>query len=160
MKSIRYSIGISLFALLTSCTGRTYEAFEHINAGQVKNIIEKYAQRRYHSIKDAKYIEIDKNLGIFKENTVFVNVLKYEKNGVGFADAEVDIYLISDTLPKTYADSHTFIYSLADASYGLDVYVEGKGSYDIQDAYDNGDLVDDDIAVLTDNFTKKLVINW
>ena len=93
---------IPLTALVSSCSNRNFEAFEDFDKNQVKEICEAYSNRVYGSKKEASFVFMYKNLGLFKNKTVYVNILKYEKNGVGFSDAEVDVYLISETLPKTY----------------------------------------------------------
>ena len=152
MKCKRKLATIPFCMFLISCSGRNYEPFEDLNAQQVKKICESYAERVYNSKNDAKFIFLDKVLGVFKDNTVFVNVLKYEEKGVGFSDTEVNVYLVSDTLPKTYFNKYTFIYSLANCAYGYDVHVTSKGSFSIQDAYDNGYLTDNEITILTENF--------
>ncbi|MCR5309651.1 MAG: hypothetical protein K6E21_06055 [Bacilli bacterium] len=158
MKLKKHLFVIPLITICTACSNRDYEAFGDLNKEQVKNICESYSERVYGSKKEASFVSIDRNLGNFKNNTVFVNILEYKKDGVDFNDAEVDIYLISETLPKTYYNKYTYICSLADYSYGFDVYVEQKGSFTVQEAYDNSYLTDEDIAVLTNNFKYTLSV--
>ena len=70
-----------------------------------------------------------------KYNDAYVTVLKNENpEKIGLC-VFVPVYVNS-----------ICIYVCPETSYKVDVYVDGEGSYDIQDAYDKGKLSDDDIS--------------
>lgn len=126
-----------LFFALASCSGRTYEAFGNIPKEIVKNICEGYSLRLFNSKKEAKYIFIKEDLG--KYNNAYVTVVKLE-----------DPDLMGQTIMKPVYVNSIHIYDRPETSYAVDVYVDGEGSYDIQDAYDKGKLSDDDISKIAE----------
>ena len=121
-----------LFFALPSCSGRKYEAFGNISKEIVKKICESYSIRVYDSKKEAKYMFIYEDLG--KYNDAYVTVLKHDNpETLGLC-----------VIKPVYVNS-IHIYDRPETSYVVDVYVDGEGSYDIQDAYDKGKLSDEDI---------------
>ena len=126
-----------LFFALASCSGRTYEAFGDIPKEIVKQICESYSLRVYNSKKEGKYMFIYKDLG--KYNDAYVTVLKHDNPET----------LGLTVIRPVYVNS-IHIYDRPETSYVVDVYVDGEGSYDIQDAYDKGKLSDDDISKIAE----------
>ena len=126
---------ILLFAL-PSCSGRTYEPFGELPEETVKAICEAHALRVDKTKSEAKYYFVDFCFGKFNENA-YVTILNYDNPKYAFNCVCVDVYL-----------KGTFICTLGDPSYDLDVYVDGEGSYSLEEAYDLGKLSDTNIRTI------------
>ena len=118
----------SIFLLLTaSCSGRNYEAFYDIPSNKVKKICEACAERKYEDKTKGKYLYLKTFLGIYDSQT-YVNIVEVDQ------DFALGITVIEDI----YVDS-CYVCTVADGNF-VDVWVENKGSFTIESAYNLGYL--------------------
>ena len=128
--------------LLTACSGRNYEEFGNISSEKVKNICESYSERVYGTKENAKYVFFEYDLGQYNES-VYVNILKIEKEGLLGLPVGKPVYVNS-----------TYICDLPTTDYAIDVWIDGQGSFEIQKAYDDGVLNDENISNIIANAKK------
>lgn len=122
--------------LLSSCSNFKFEPFGNLSAEQIEEACKSYCRRIGRPESDAQYVLMKYELGAFG-NTTYVDFLKFEKEGVNGTAAEIPVYV-----------NDTYICSLNGSNYDLNVWVDGVGSYDIQDAYDDGKLSGNDIQAI------------
>ena len=118
---------------LCSCANGTYKEVKDFSEELVTRIKEAYSERVYSNKENAKNVTLKSNLGIFNETT-YVNVLSYN------SDTEVVAEVVTD-----YYFNNKYFCSLPNPSYCIEVYIDGEGSYKMQDAYDAGKITNQDV---------------
>lgn len=119
---------------------RVYEAFGSMDAKQVEKVCSDYAERVGHPL-NADCVYLIEELGVFGEHeNIYVDMVRFDYSklglGVDCVCVDVDIY-------------GTYVTTLPDPSYGINVFVDfggsGSGSYSLKDAYDRGIVIDEDL---------------
>ena len=113
-----------------SSEARVYEAFGSYTAQQVEEICRTYAERIGSSIPDEYYLKYD--FGTY--GNMHVNSLKHESPG--FADL---------CMEKPYSVAGYHICDFPYPSYNMNVWIEGEGSFDLEDLYLQKKITDDNI---------------
>lgn len=120
--------------ILCSCTNYTFKPFGSMSSEQVEEFCKSYCRRKGKHEADAKYVVLKYDLGVYNDN-VFVDIIRFEKDGVNGETALKNVYV-----------NDIFICALNDGLCDLNVWVDGDNcSYDIQDAFDCGILIDNSI---------------
>ena len=134
MKKILNLLAITS-SLLFSCTNFKFESFGNMSSEQVEEFCKSYCRRSGKQESDAKYVILKYDLGVYNDN-VFVDIIRFEKDGVNGEEALQPVYV-----------HDTFICSLNDGLYDLNVWIDGENySYDIQNAFDCGIISDNNIT--------------
>ena len=118
---------------LCSCANGTYKEVKDFSEELVTRIKEAYSERVYSNKENAKNVTLKSNLGIFNETT-YVNILSYNSDTEIVAEVVTDYYL-----------NNKYFCSLPNPSYCIEVYIDGEGSYKMQDAYDAGKITNQDV---------------
>lgn len=118
---------------LCSCANGTYKEVKDFSEELVARIKEAYSERVYSNKENAKNVTLKSNLGIFNETT-YVNILSYN------SDTEVVAEVVTD-----YYFNNKYFCSLPNPSYCIEVYIDGEGSYKMQDAYDAEKITNQDV---------------
>ena len=114
---------------------RVFEPFGSMTAKQVESLCNSYAETDS-DIPCGDYVYLVKELGVFGDGNIYVDTLKLDLSKLSFA---VGCVCVDVVLYGTY------ILTLPDPSYSVNVYVDGVGSYSLKNAYDRGIITDDDV---------------
>lgn len=132
---MNYKKGLFILPILClcSCANGTYKEVKDLSEELTTKIKEAYSERVFSTKDNAQYVTLVHNLGIFNETT-YVNMLSYN-NGTEIV-AEV---------VKDYYFNNKYFCSLPNSLYHIEVYIDGDGSYEMQDAYDAEKITNQDI---------------
>ena len=121
---------------------REYEPFGNISAEDVKKICDSYAERFYPNEEKGRYVYLRDDLGIYND-IVYIDILQYCEPHNVYPQYIKEIYL-----------NGTYICSLPDPSYDINVWIKGDKSYSLSRAYANAKINSDIVKSVIENAEK------